>query len=144
MGLWTVIALLTAGAQPTLPSSHAVLVSIRPAGDHQAKGGGHLVWYRRGGLLVVDIGVAHLPPHATVSALLVPQGTCTGPTPKGTRVVGKVRANGHGLAQFNAEMLGVFNLRFSAFALWIEAAGHGRSPTACGVVSLSNGTLITS
>ena len=144
VGIWTLIALLTAGSQPTLPSSHAVLVSVKPAGGHTATGGGHLIWYRSGGLLVVELGVKNLQPKAEVSALLVPQATCTGPRPAGTRVVGKVRADSQGVARFNEEVLGVSNLRFSAFSLWIVGAGQGRSPTACGVVTLSNGTLINS
>jgi len=146
VGIATVIALITASGQPTLPSSHAVLVSVNPSAGHTAQGGGHLIWYRTGGLLVVVLGVQHLQPKAQVSALLVPKGSCTAPRPTGTRVIGTVRANGHGVATFNEELLSVSSLKFSAWSIWIEGQGQGqgRSPAACGVISLAGGTLITS
>lgn len=142
--IWAIIALATANSQPPLPSSHAVLVSVKPAASHSATGAGHVIWYRSGGLLVLVLDVQHLPPGSEVSALLVPQASCSGARPSGTRTVGQVRADRHGVARFNEEMLNVTNLKFDAWSIWVDAAGQGRAPAACGVITLSNGTLINS
>lgn len=138
-GLVAVISLLTAGGQPVLPSGHVVPISVQPASHGHASGGGHLIWYRTGQLLVVDVQVEKLQPGAAVSALLVPQGTCSGPLPSGSRLVGKTHANSRGVAAFNDELLGVSNLRFSDWSIWIGAGGSDRAPAACGVVTLANG-----
>jgi hypothetical protein len=144
MGLVTVIALLTAGGQPVLPSGHVVPVSVQPTSDHAANGGGHIIWYRTGQLLVVNVQVENLQPEAAISALLVPLGGCSGPLPTGSRVLGRARANSRGVAAFNDELLGVSNLRFSDWSIWIDASGQGRAPAACGVITLANGALNTS
>jgi len=141
VGIWAAFALFTASSQPTLPSSHAVLISVGPSPGHTARGDGHLIWYQSGGLLVVVLGVAHLPPSTEVSAFLVPRASCTGPRPTGTRLIGTVRADDRGVARFNEELLSVSNLKFSAWSIWLGGSGQGRSPTACGVISLSNGAL---
>jgi len=140
----TAFALVTAGSHPTLPSAHAVLVAVEPSPGHRAQGNGHLIWYRSGGLLVVVLAVQHNQPNSRVTAFLVPQGSCSGPRPGGARVVGTVRADEQGVAHFNEELLSVSNLTFSDWSIWIESAGPGRSPAACGVISLSNGSLISS
>ncbi|MGA8206450.1 MAG: hypothetical protein WB801_01390 [Candidatus Dormiibacterota bacterium] len=144
VGLFAVISLLTAGGQPVLPSGHVVPISVHPTSHHLAGGGGHLIWYRTGQLLVVDLQIEDLQPGATVNARLVPEGTCSGALPTGSRLVGKVHANSRGVAAFNDELLGVSNLRFSDWSIWIGASGKDRAPTACGVVSLANGALSTS
>ncbi|MGA7362502.1 MAG: hypothetical protein WCB86_01135 [Candidatus Dormiibacterota bacterium] len=141
VGVWTAIALFTASSQPTLPSSHAVLLSVGPSAGHTARGDGHLIWYRTGGLLVVVLGVEHLAPNTPASAFLVPRASCSGLRPTGTRLIGTVRANDHGVANFNEELLNIANLKFSAWSIWIDGRGQGRAPTACGVISLSNGAL---
>ena len=144
IGILTAFALFTASSQPTLPSSHAVLVAVQPSAGHTAKGDGHLIWYRTGGLLVVVLSVQNLQPNANANALLVPQGSCTGPRPAGTRLLGTVRASSQGVANFNEELLDVSNLKFSAWSIWVDGAGQGHSPTACGVISLSSGALLSS
>jgi len=144
IGIWAVISLATAGSQPELPSRHAVLVSVQPSAGHTAKGGGHMIWYRTGGLLVVVLGVQHLRPNSQVSAFLVPEGSCSGSRPTGTHLVGRVRSDSQGVAHFNEEVLGVTNLKYGAWSIWVDGAGQGRSPTACGVISLTSGILITS
>gem|GEM_PF-5670485 len=143
-GLVAVIGLLSAGGQPVLPSGHVVPVSLQPASHHLASGGGHLIWYRTGQLLVVDVQVQDLQPGAAVSALLVPQGTCSGALPSAGRLLGKVHVNSRGVAAFNDELLGVSNLRFSDWSIWIGSGGRDRAPAACGVVTLANGALNTS
>jgi hypothetical protein len=143
-GLVAMISLLSAGGQPVLPSGHVVPVSLQPTGHQAATGGGHLIWYRTGQLLVVNIQVQDLHPGAAVSALLVPQGTCSGPIPTVGRLVGKVHVNSRGVAAFNSELLGVSNLRFSDWSIWIGVGGRDRSPAACGVITLANGALSTS
>ncbi|HUY24596.1 MAG TPA: hypothetical protein VMV09_04745 [Candidatus Saccharimonadales bacterium] len=140
-GLFAVISLLTAGGQPVLPSGHVVPISVRPTSHHLASGGGHLIWYRTGQLLVVNIQVGHLQPAAAVSARLVPQGNCSGRLPSDARILGKVHANSRGVAAFNDELLGVSNLRFSDWSIWVGPSGKDRAPTACGVVTLANGGL---
>lgn len=141
-GIWTTIALITASGHPTLPSAHAVMVSVKPLAGHSATGGGHLIWYRSAGLLVFVLGVRSLPPGSTAEAVLAPTGSCSGVPPPGSRVVGSVRASKRGVASFNEEILGVSSLKFSDWSVWVEGVGQGRSPTACGVVSLSDGSLI--
>jgi hypothetical protein len=47
------------------------------------------------------------------------------------------------VAAFNDELLGVSNLRFSDWSIWIGASGKDQAPTACGVVTLANGALST-
>ncbi|MFZ0996451.1 MAG: hypothetical protein WAO09_10820 [Candidatus Dormiibacterota bacterium] len=142
-GLVAVTSLLSAGSQPVLPSGHVVLVSLQPSSHHVASGGGHLIWYRTGQLLVVDVQVQDLEPGATVSALLVHRGTCSGPLPSASRLLGKVNVNSRGVAAFNDELLGVSNLQFSDWSIWIGVS-RDRSPSACGVVTLANGALTTS
>lgn len=144
VGIWTAIALFSASSQPLLPSSHAVLVSVKPTSGHTAEGGGHLIWYRSGGLLVVVLGVRHLQPNAKASAFLVPEASCSGALPAGSRVIGTERANGQGVASFNEELISVSNLKFSAWSIWIDGQGPGRSPASCGVITLSSGSLISS
>jgi hypothetical protein len=140
-GLLAVISLLTAGGQPVLPSGHVVPISIQPISHNLARGGGHLIWYRTGHLLVVDIQVDHLQPHAAVSALLVPQGSCGGALPGRSRLVGRVDANSGGIAAFNDELLGVSNLRFSDWSIWIRVGGDTPAAAACGAITLGNGAL---
>jgi hypothetical protein len=48
------------------------------------------------------------------------------------------------VAAFNDELLGVSNLHFSDWSIWISTGGRDRTPTACGVVTLANGALSTS
>jgi hypothetical protein len=143
-GLVAVISLVSAGGQPVLPSGHVVPLSLQPTSHQVASGGGHLIWYRTGQLLVVDLQVHDLQPGAAVSARLVPQGTCSGPLPSAGRLLGKVHVNSRGVAAFNAELLSVSTLRFSDWSIWIGTSGRARSPAACGVVTLANGTLSTS
>jgi hypothetical protein len=144
VGIWTAIALISASGQPTLPSSHAVLVSVKPTAGHSATGGGHLIWYQSGGLLVVVLGVKNLQPHTAVTALLVPKPSCSGPRPSGTRVIGTATANGQGIALLNQEVLGVSNLKFSTWAIWIVAHPNSSDLDACSVISLSAGALNSS
>jgi hypothetical protein len=143
-GLVAVISLLSAGGQPVLPSGHVVPVSLQPTSHRVASGGGHLIWYRTGRLLVVDIEVKGLHPGVEATALLVPQGTCGGPLPSTRRLVGKVDVNSRGVAAFNDELLGVSNLRFSDWSIWIDTGGTDPAPAACGVVTLASGALSTS
>ncbi len=144
IGIWTAFSLVTASGEPTVPSSHAVLLSLQPSSGQTARGDGHLIWYRNGGLLVVVLDMERLQPQTQVVALLVPQGSCTGSRPAGTRLVGTVRAGSNGVANFNEELLGVSNLKFSAWSIWVEGRGQSGPPLACGVISLSGGALSAS
>lgn len=142
IGVWTAYALATSGAEPSLPSSHAVLVNLKPIKGSAVTGSGHLIWYRSASLLVVAGAVRGLAPEEGSNVYLVPEPSCSGSRPAGTRLVSKVRANRQGTATFNQELLGVSNLKFSAWSIWVADPGHSGPPRACGVISLSNGRLV--
>lgn len=143
-GIWTLVALVGAGSQPVLPSSHSVPVSLAPTTGSRANGGGHIVWYRQGQLLVVAVTIRDLQPSAPTSVFLVPEGSCRGKLPSGARVVGRIQSDSRGLAQFNGELLGVSNLRFSSWSIWIQSGAGISSPAACGVISVASGSPVTS
>ncbi|MGH7610394.1 MAG: hypothetical protein ACREN4_00080 [Candidatus Dormibacteria bacterium] len=136
IGAWTVFSLLQAGSQPLLPSSHAVEVQLRGVNGSAASGSGHLVWYKRGKLLVFAVNVSGLPANSAARAYLVPTSSCAGARLSGSRELGRVTSDASGLAEFNEELLGVDTLRFGADSIWVEAGG-GRQPRACGVLSLA-------
>jgi len=144
LGIWAAVALFMASGQPTLPSSHAVLVSFSPSSGRPVRGSGHLIWYRSAGLLVVAVGLEDLAPNAKVTAWLVHQSSCVGTRPNGATLVGSVRASARGVAVLNQEVLGVSNLTFSAWSIWIDSGKAGRTPEACTVISLADGGLNTS
>ncbi|MGC1183627.1 MAG: hypothetical protein WBA31_00560 [Candidatus Dormiibacterota bacterium] len=144
VGIWTAVSLFLASGQPTLPSSHAVLVSFSPSSGRVARGSGHLIWYRSGGLLVVAVGLEDLAPRAKITAWLVHRSSCTGTRPSGATLVGSARASASGLAHLNQEVLGVSNLTFAAWSIWVESGKPGRTPAACTVISLAGGGLNSS
>ncbi|MGH7640580.1 MAG: hypothetical protein ACREOL_06695 [Candidatus Dormibacteria bacterium] len=129
---------------PALPSSHSVLVSVKPSGHDRVTGGGHVIWYRSAGLLVMDLGVSKLPPGSRVSAYLVPQGGCGASLPSGARLLASARTDSQGFAHLNGELLQVSNMRFSNWSLWVSGARSPGTPAACGVISLANATLNSS
>lgn len=144
IGVWTAVALFMASGQPTLPSSHAVLVSFSPSSGQSVRGSGHLIWYRSAGLLVVVVGLEDVAPDAKVTAWLVHRSSCAGTRPNGATLVGSVRASARGVALLNQEVLRVSNLTFSAWSIWIDRGKAGRTPEACTVISLADGGLNSS
>ncbi len=141
VGLLTAIGLFSANGEPSLPSSHAVLVSVRPTSGSQVHGGGHLIWYRSGGLLVLNLGVRGLPARARVAAYLAPGGSCSGQRPGNARLVARSRSDGQGYAHVNGELLRVSSLNFSAWSIWVRGPGQRSNSAACGVISLAGSAL---
>ncbi|MGH7698768.1 MAG: hypothetical protein ACRENV_08865 [Candidatus Dormibacteria bacterium] len=138
IGAWTLFSLVAAGSHPQLPSSHAVQIAVHPNRGSGTAGQGHLVWYRRGKLLVFAVTVTHLAPNRQASAYLVPSASCGGTRPPDSKLLGRVRSDARGQAQFNDELLGVSDLRFGSYSVWIEESGSSAPPRACGVLSLSH------
>ncbi len=140
-GIWTILALVGAGSTPLLPDRHAVLIAIKPTAGSLASGEVRLVWYRQGHVLVLTLTLERLPARQLVRAWLVPEGSCAGDLPQNARRAATGRSSASGTVQMSNELLGVTDLRFSAWSVWVQTPNHVPSSAACGVIGLGQSPL---
>lgn len=134
IGGWTIYSLLQAAGSPVLPSTHAVPVSLHASQDSSASGVGHLIWYRRGQLLVVSLEMRGLPSNREVTAQLLFEGSCAATQARPGVRLASARTDAQGRVAINAEATGISDMHFQGEALLVRT---GRLVKACGEVALS-------